>query len=354
MILLMTPMTLQAACEKDPECADPSTWENFTHVVLKQSFLGSPEVTEWDASFDHNGVDALINANMSGSSDDVTGTIALVGGRVMMSKGHKLDPGYEIDALDAPILSIKLMMIILDRVFPKGPAELSGHRNIDYTDPVGIKFATASASGYIPAPWQVTGEVTKVKDDQVTFNLELTFAMEPTSDESNTFTTSMTGELSMLGRPVFLDTDSLEGWTIYGVGPRKIKQSGTTILDYGATPEEGVLYKTVGDVRAFINAENDPGVRDSTKDFTGFWKEECNQAFGLQIMHQGSEGKYSIVFCGPGGCGDPSTSRLTFISGDKQYEVVSEDELVSIGRSGDRQTYYRCTEETHPVLKYSD
>jgi hypothetical protein len=123
-------------------------------------------------------------------------------------------------------------------------------------------------------------------------------------------------------------------------------------MDYGAKPQEDARYKTVGDIRAFIAAENDPGVRDTTKDFTGFWKEKCDQSFGLQIKHHGDEGKYSIVFCGPGGCGDPSESRLTFITGDKRYEVVSESELVEIDRSGSRETYHRCTKDTNPVLKH--
>ena len=156
----------------------------------------------------------------------------------------------------------------------------------------------------------------------------------------------------MLRRPVFRNSDSLHGWTTYGLGPQETKQGGSTTYDYGAKPQHARRFRTIGDIRAFIASENDPGVRDSTKDFTGFWKEKCNEAFGLQIKHYGDDGKYSIVFCGPGGCGDPSQSRLTFITGDKRYEVVSEEELIEIGRSGNRETYYRCTKDINPVLKY--
>jgi hypothetical protein len=58
------------------------------------------------------------------------------------------------------------------------------------------------------------------------------------------------------------------------------------------------------------------------------------------------------VFCGPGGCGSPSQSRPTFITGDERFEVTSESELVQIGRPGERETYLRCTKDTNPVLKY--
>ena len=352
---LSLPLLGEAACDKDPECGDPTAWSSFTRVVLKQTSSGTSEMMEWRASFDHETNDMLIETETRGSKISTIGSIGLVGGQVMLSKGLKLEPGYEIDALDAPVLSIKLVMIVLGRVFPKGPAEVSGLREIDRTDKTGIKFATPGASGYIPAPWRLKGKVRKLTGGTVTYDLALTLPAEQKGKKSSTtYSIRMTGELGMRTHAVFRDSDLLEGWTTYGIGPIQIKQEASTVLDYGATPNNGTSYKTIGDIRAFIAAENHPGFKDSTKDFTGFWKEKCDQAFGLQIMHQGNEGKYSIVFCGPGGCGNPSESRLTFITGDKRYQVVSEDELVEIGQSGKRETYHRCTRETHPVLEYKE
>jgi hypothetical protein len=271
----------------------------------------------------------------------------------VLTKGLQLQPGYEIDALDAPVLSIKLVMIVLGRVFPNGPDEVTKSIAIDRTDSVGIKYATPSASGYIPAPWHVKGRIDKLSDGKVPFELTLAFPVKRRGGEKGTYTIAMSGELGMLGRPIFSDSDSLDGWTTYGLGPQESKQGSRTVFDYGAKPSNS-SYRTFGDVRAFIAAENDPGVRDAAKDFSGFWKTNCEDPFGLQIKHYGDEGKYSIVFCGPGGCGDPVEGRPTFISGDKRYQVVSESELIQIGRSGDRQTYYRCTKDTNPVLKYQD
>lgn len=347
---------LEAAlpCDEDPECDDASAWATFTHVVLRQWIPGAVEVVEWNAAFDHATLDASINTTMRGSSEPIEGTIALVGGQVMLSKGLEIEPGYEIDVLDAPVLNLRLLMILLSRVFPDGPAEVSGAMSIERTDDIGIKYATPSASGYLPAPWRVKGTVEKVSDGDLTFDLELTVHLEQEDKLDSAHTVRMSGRLGMLGRPVFLDADSLEGWTTYGIGPRKIEEGTSIILDFGATPDETGRYETIGDVRAYLAAENHPGQRDPTKDFTGFWKRECDQAFGLQIMHHGDEGEYSVVFCGPGGCGDASESRPTFITGDKGYEVVSEEELIMVSPSGERTTYYRCTRETRPVLKYRE
>jgi hypothetical protein len=307
---------------------------------------------EWSGSFDHKALDVSIDIAKHGAKEPMAGTVGLVGGRVMLTKGLKLQPGYEIDALDAPVLSMRLVMILLNRVFPNGPEQIPGPTALDHNGRVGIKYATPSASGYIPAPWHVKGKVSKLADGTVPFDLALSFPLQRQDGQRSTLTINMKGEFAVLDRPVFRDTDSLQGWTTYGLGPQQTKQGNSTILDYGAKPQEATRYRTIGDIRAFIAAENHPGVKDATRDFTGFWKTKCDEPFGLQIKHYGDEGKYSIVFCGPGGCGDPSDSRLTFITGDKRYEVISEGELVEIGRSGDRETYYRCTKDTNPVLKY--
>jgi hypothetical protein len=225
---------------------------------------------------------------------------------------------------------------------------------VNYTGRAGIRFATPSADGYIPAPWHVTGKVSRRPDGAIPFELALSFSM-PTqrqSEPGSRPTIRLKGELAKLNRPVFQDADSLAGWTVYGVGPQITKQGSGTILDYGAKPQQNAPYQTIGDIRAFIAAQNNPGVKDASKDFTGFWKEKCADSFGLQIKHQGDEGQYSVVFCGPGGCGDPSESRPTFITGDKNYEVVSEDELIRIVRqAGKRMTYHRCTKDPNPVPK---
>lgn len=344
-------MSAQAACGKNPECDAPTGWSDFTAVALEAAYGAPSHAAKWRGEFDHKTMDLAIHVDVKGPDGAVKGIAAMVGGRVMVTKGMDLPAGYEIDVLDAPVLSMRLAMIVLGRVFPEGPAAVRGKRRIDRTDKVGIQFATPSAGGYIPAPWKAKGTAEKLRSGAVAFDITLTF---PAGKEASAGTQAarLKGTFSMLGRPVFSDGDSLEGWKTYGVGPQVQKIGGNTILDYGAKPDAGPRFRTVGDVRAYIAEQDHPGTRDRTKDFTGFWKEKCEEAFGLQIKPFGDDGKYSVVFCGPGGCGDPADSRKTFITGDRRYEVVSEDEIVEIDRSGERERYVRCTRETNPVLKY--
>jgi len=91
---------------------------------------------------------------------------------------------------------------------------------------------------------------------------------------------------------------------------------------------------------------------ESATNFTGFWKSDCSNAFGVQIKPQ-SANIYSISFCGPGGCFAPGTWKPnTPIEGDPSYRVIDAATLEI--KNGERwQRYKKCTSETNPALSYS-
>jgi len=277
----------------------------------------------------------------------------MVGGRVLALQGKVAEPGYEIDALDGPVLEFQLLRRLLGASLPKGPAEVQGTRRIDFTnEKTGIQFATPSAEGYIPAPWHVRGQVRSTAGGVFEYELTLSYtAKQKPSDKGTKQEAVFSGELSKTANAKIDDQMSLEGWNVLGLGVQTKKDGGTTTYDYGAGPAKSE-YRTVADIRNELAKAAYIGEADPVKDFTGFWKGKCEDPFGVRIMHYGTDGKYSIVFCGPGGCGKPD-ERLTFITKDPNFKVVNEDEIQeSIGDGW--QTYHRCTKDTHPVLKYEE
>ncbi len=95
MLLFILPFTADTACNTDPECDAPTPWLSFTHIVLKVTWPGYSKQTEWSGSFDHETNDLLIDSRQLGTDDSTTGSIAMVGGRIMLSKGLDLESGYE-------------------------------------------------------------------------------------------------------------------------------------------------------------------------------------------------------------------------------------------------------------------
>lgn len=160
------------------------------------------------------------------------------------------------------------------------------------------------------------------------------------------------GKLSKTKSARLDDAMQLDAWNLFGIGVQTKEQDEGTIYDYGAGPTNAT-YKTVADIRKKIAQDDYPGEPDPSRDFTGFWKEKCEDAFGLSIAHVGTDGKYTVTFCGPGGCGNPAEERKTFINKDSEYEVISDNEL-RVGDSQHRETYHKCTTDTHPVLSYKE
>lgn len=74
--------------------------------------------------------------------------------------------------------------------------------------------------------------------------------------------------------------------------------------------------------------------------FSGTWKEQCSDGFGLRIDEVGRN-RYTLTFCGPGGCGDPPAPR-DFAS-DSAIRLLGVNRIALVGPAG-IQEYQRCEE----------
>lgn len=352
-IVFVTLNAFAADAPCDNPCRKPTTWFNFNSFTLKNTFPKSKTYGLWQGQWDNISKDLAIDAETSDGTTTRTGRILMISGRVMAVKGTVSEPGYEMDALDGAVLSQQLVLQLLGAALPNGTDGIKGSQKIDYSDQkTGIQFATPSAEGYIAPPWRVKGSVRLVASDVVEYELSLTSGVKGKPiNQGGRYASNFSGRLSKTLSAKLDDSMSLDGWTLFGVGVQTKKTGDSTIYDYTAAPSPE-SYKTIADIRKKLAADDYPGKRDASKDFTGFWKSKCEDAFGLQIMHYGTDGMYSIVFCGPGGCGNIDEGRKTFITGDKNFEVVSEDELIEINRAGEKERDIRCTKDPHPVLKY--
>jgi hypothetical protein len=351
-LVLLAFRTIAADAPCDDPCGKPTSWFDFNVFTLKVTQPNSKGYGLWHGQWDKDSMDIQIEAETSDGSASKTRSILMISGRVMAVKGEVGERGYEMDALDGAVLQQQLVLRLLGAALPDGAKDFKGSREIDYSrEKTGIQFATPSAEGFIAPPWRVKGTVKLVAPDVVEYDLALTSGVKGKPiGQGGIYASNFSGRLSKSSSAKLDDSMSLEGWTIFGVGVQTKKTGDGTIYDYTSAPAAEV-YKTIADIRRKVAADNYPGERDANKDFTGFWKSKCEDAFGLQIKASGADGKYSIVFCGPGGCGNPDGGRKTFITGDKNFEVVSEDEFFEINRSGEKQRSVRCTKDPHPILK---
>lgn len=243
----------RAPC-KGADCDRQSPWRSLTQVSMIVSDPESPGLEIYRAEFDPVRRDVGINVDLRRADGEVRGIVAMVAGRVMLTRGIAVEPGRETEVLDLPLAHIQLVQILLGRALPSGPDTLRGERRIDHRDKVAIRYGTAGAQGRIEGPWRVQGRVSRVQTGAIHFDLllEAPVADPAARKKGEKLRMQLQGELSMLGRPVFPEDAKLEGWNAYVLGPRAEKRGDRTVMSFGATPEPAGRFATIEDVRAYV------------------------------------------------------------------------------------------------------
>jgi hypothetical protein len=334
----------ECAGKSDP-CGKRTEWNEFEAVRLRMTQLDSPGVMSSYLQTSRRNNDLRVDIDITGAQPPQHGTIMMVGGKVFASRGVTLEKGAEIDALDGPVLYTILTTKVLGRALPAGPGTTLGPQNFAHREEkTGIQFATPSAEGFIPPPWSATGTVTPKADGSVDFDFELKWSAVDESKTSHPMEAKLSGSLRHDKTFRLDDGMSLQGWTVLGVGPITETTSSETRFDYGTKPATGNP-NTIGEIRQQLAAEDFPGKPDLLFNFAGFWKEKCSDGFGLRIKPVDQPGMYTVTFCGPGGCGDETEERKTFITGDRHYKVLSATAL-RVGQ--DHSTYTKCSDGMLP------
>ncbi|HWW19650.1 MAG TPA: hypothetical protein VNZ06_02490 [Steroidobacteraceae bacterium] len=153
--------------------AQPAQWGDFESVRLHASQPGSAAVDSYLQSSRANG-DFEVDIDIADIAKPQHGTIMMVAGRVMLSKGLNLTPGSELSALDQPLLMYAVLSSTLSRVLPEGPDATVSRQKISHVDTsIGIAYASANAHGYIPPPWSVEGSLRPAGNRSFEFDLLL-------------------------------------------------------------------------------------------------------------------------------------------------------------------------------------
>ena len=252
LVLNLFALVARADCgPKDPDiCAAGSPWYSANFIQLA---VGQPNVAD-RTSFSLTVPDPL---NLVIDLDNVfqgkpqRGTIKLVEGRAMLTRGLSLEKGYEIDALDGPILTYQILVSLLSQAVPAGPSKFAGTKAINLKEKKrGIRIATMSASGYFGAPWTLTGTASRKDTETVTFSLNFTYTQDKTPS-----VLSFDGSWKKLQQAPQIDSAmSLQGWQLHLLGPVEIKQEGSTIFDYTAQSRPTPV-GTLGELRKSIMSE---------------------------------------------------------------------------------------------------
>jgi hypothetical protein len=190
--------------------------------------------------------DTRITVDTREGSSHTKGTIVLIAGRWMLTRGFTPTPGAEIDEMDAAALNSQLVIRLLSVVLPKGPPTPGPPLHVSFSEKANpIQVNTTSASGEYGVPWSVDGTVAvEARGAPATYWLRFTF-----SEQGRAMVLNLAGSIADSGPPLtFSDSMTLSGWTIHKIGTYQEQLPNGTKFDYGARPQIPAA-TTVGQLR---------------------------------------------------------------------------------------------------------
>ena len=213
-------------------------------IRVAQSEPGRPGSASARFEVAANG-DARIAVELRDDGTHTTGTILLVAGRWMLTRGFTAKAGKELEALDVAALNSQLVIVLLTAVLPEGRPAPGPPQHVRFAEKVKpIRIATASTSTEYHAPWTVTGSVTVPEADApASYQLSFTY-----SEQGVARTLDFAGSVADAKSPVELpDSMKVAGWKIRRLSPTP--QSSSSGTQTGAGARSPPKLETLGELR---------------------------------------------------------------------------------------------------------
>lgn len=245
---------LIAMCITNTGLASPTeeiiaAWFNMNAAVVEISSGGDDDYEKYEYELTPSS-DARIKILYKDKGSLVSSTLMLISGQ-LLTAGAPLAPGYEIDSLDKPVLTLQLVNKLLAYATKITPEKIKEKIKIDVSESSeSIRVDTTSASGDYHAPWSLQGFVIPLAGLSIAFELSFSFSGE----SGQKITLDYHGQWQRKDPPPeFPDSISLVGWKLYTIGLITRKQEDNTVVDYGATPKEQT-FTTLRDFRQTVKS----------------------------------------------------------------------------------------------------
>ena len=190
--------------------------------------------------------DARIAIERHDGSSRTTGTILLIGGRWLLTRGFGVSADKEIEALDLAVLDSQLVVVLLTAALPDGPPAPGPPQHVRFAEKTNpIRMSTASTSVEYQAPWTVVGTVT-VPAAGAAANYQLSFTW---SDRGTARTVDFAGSAGTAKSALDLpDSMKLAGWKIRRI-PQSLESSLEAAQPDAAEQKNAQKALTLGELR---------------------------------------------------------------------------------------------------------
>lgn len=162
----------------------------------------------------------------------------LVGDGLLLARDLPLQRGRELDAFNGPLLMLQLVLRLLERAVPAGPASVTREIPLDLAERERpLHVSGVGAEGEFYAPWSAKGRIGPGANGQVRFELVFVSAA---AGGGEAYQTSIAGIWQLASPPVQLpDEMSLRGWRGFRLKPVPVARSAGNSVALGTSAAMG-------------------------------------------------------------------------------------------------------------------
>jgi hypothetical protein len=238
--------SLSRGAEESGRLQSPSfneDWSQADHIIVQTTHPGDP--SHWRVELTTAGDRGRIDIQWRNDKGTGEGTIVVVE-KGMATNNLPVVSGREIDTLDIPYLQTQLVIALLLRAFPSGPAAIGQEvRVVNEAGRAPIEVTVGHAFTIYGPPWSLRGTVRRKQAEVIEYALAFTAIPGPSPGLALPRVYELAGIVEKLAAPFELpDSFPLQDWRCFRLGP----SLGEGRLDYVAAPVE-TRFCTVGQLR---------------------------------------------------------------------------------------------------------
>jgi hypothetical protein len=205
--------------------------------------------------------DILLELEETRAGQPRAGALLLVADGVLLARDVPLQRGRELDAFNGPLLMLQLVLRLLERALPAGPASIDKEVQVDLTERERpVKVTGLGADGEFYAPWSVKGRIGPGGNGEVRF--ELAFVSATAGGSKAAYQTSIAGIWQNASPPVQLpDAMPLRGWRGFRLQPAVVARAEANDLGLRTSPP--MAFANLAAARRHAAQWKDEGARRS-------------------------------------------------------------------------------------------
>jgi hypothetical protein len=222
-----------------------SGWAKGNRILLGVTQERAGFSAQWRFQRSARG-DILIDLEESRGKRVRAGALLLVDNAALAVRDVPLERGRELDGFNGPLLMLQLVLRVLERAAPDGPASIKRDTRVEVTErEKPIKVTGVGTDGEFFAPWSARGLLGPAADGQIRFELEFD---STTRNGVQAYRTSVAGIWQNASPPLVLpDTMALRGWRVFQL--RQAARAAGVSNAVGLATSAPMAFANLGEVR---------------------------------------------------------------------------------------------------------